>query len=66
MDARPYITQQEQLQVSEFLREINKAIAGFTGDSLSVNIELENKRRVLTGKWGCGAFRGDVVLKFII
>lgn len=43
-------------------RELNKAFIGFTGDSA----ESTPLRPVVTGKWGCGVFRGDAQLKFMI
>lgn len=41
-------------------RELNKALLGFRVDS------VDAKRPVATGNWGCGAFRGDPQLKFLI
>ena len=41
MDARPYMMPQDQFRMSEILREINKAVAGFSGDSLTKSIENE-------------------------
>ena len=41
------------------LRDLNKAFIGFKSQS-------NNKRPVATGKWGCGAFRGDPEIKFLI
>ena len=40
------------------IREINKAFLGFGHD--------KKKDKILTGKWGCGIFNGDVQLKFLI
>ena len=40
-------------------REILKAYAGFNFDGVESNT-------VVTGNWGCGAFRGDVRTKFLI
>lgn len=43
-----------ELKQQNILRELNKAILGFT---LHMN---ENPNTVIaTGKWGCGAFGGD-------
>lgn len=41
------------------LRELNKAYAGFMTDE-------QEKTPVATGKWGCGAFGGDPLFKFLI
>ena len=41
-------------------RELNKALQGFKAQ------DVEGKRPVATGNWGCGAFRGDPQLKFLI
>jgi poly(ADP-ribose) glycohydrolase len=42
-------------------RELEKALIGFQGDP------SENSfREIVTGRWGCGAFKGDDQLKFII
>jgi poly(ADP-ribose) glycohydrolase len=46
----------------EIARELNKAFIGFTGDSA----DPTPLRPVVTGKWGCGVFRGDPQLKFMI
>ncbi|CAH8654601.1 unnamed protein product [Heterobilharzia americana] len=63
MDAIPYTNPVKQYNAEEMLREVNKAFCGFTD-------ELFPKRKlpsvVATGNWGCGAFRGDVELKFIL
>lgn len=45
----------EQLKDDNLLRELNKAACGFTGC-----------RKLSTGNWGCGAFGGNVQLKFLI
>lgn len=46
--------------VRNLLRELNKAIAGFS------LIEDAPTKTIATGKWGCGAFKGDPQLKFLI
>jgi len=52
-----------QFKVERILREINKAYIGFWGSEL----ETGNIRKgIATGRWGCGAFRGDSQLKFIL
>ncbi|KAM3143006.1 hypothetical protein pb186bvf_004824 [Paramecium bursaria] len=50
-----------QFKKEMILREINKAYIGFG------NIVQEEKQStILTGKWGCGAFAGEKVLKTLI
>ncbi len=49
-----------QTHENVILREMNKAWVGFQG------AEHSSDRCVVTGKWGCGAFRGDAELKFVI
>lgn len=49
-------SQIHQWHENVILRELNKAFIGFHG----------NERALVTGKWGCGAFHGDVQLKFLI
>ena len=46
------------------LRELNKAYVAFYDDDLSG--ETSVKKPISTGNWGCGAFRGDMQLKFIL
>merc|ERR1719492_586266 len=48
----------KQYGKEQILRDLNKAYAGFsmaTGDDSWIS----------TGMWGCGAFNGDPVLKFL-
>jgi len=44
---------------------LNKATIGFSGDS-NLDDEKGNRWPVVTGNWGCGIFRGNVQLKFIL
>lgn len=43
-------------------RELHKAFVGFQGADLEAGEEMP----ICTGKWGCGAFKGDEDLKFLI
>jgi hypothetical protein len=43
----------EQYEMSNVLRELNKALIGFT------LIEDCQNKTISSGKWGCGAFKGD-------
>jgi poly(ADP-ribose) glycohydrolase len=43
-------------------REINKAVTGFEGAGLEADEDLP----IVTGRWGCGAFKGDEDLKILI
>ncbi len=63
MDAEKYNSKQKESQFDKtwVLRELNKAYSGFYQED-----EEENGRRVATGKWGCGVFKGNPQLKFII
>lgn len=61
MDAEKYNSMQAQSQFETkcLLRELNKAYSGFA--------ESDQKgRAVATGRWGCGIFKGNPQLKFII
>ena len=64
IDAHKYQDISKQFTTDEILREINKAYIGFVGDGKYP--EDKNKRAVATGKWGCGVFKGDPELKFMI
>ena len=46
----------------EVIRELKKALAGFEG----VEMGAESDMWICTGRWGCGAFNGDIYLKFLI
>ena len=64
IDARKYFEPDKQFIKDEVMRELNKAYIGFNGDGRYP--EKENKRAVVTGKWGCGAYNGDCELKFVL
>ncbi len=51
----------EEFSMKALLREINKAYIGFNADGFDGNTKF-----ISTGKWGCGAFGGNVQLKFLI
>jgi poly(ADP-ribose) glycohydrolase len=55
----------EQFDIGFVLRELNKAYIGFQGDSWEVS-KRGKKKSVATGKWGCGAFKGNPQLKFFL
>ena len=42
-------------------REIHKAAIGFSRVK-----QLNDDKDIVTGKWGCGVFKGDAQLKFLI
>lgn len=46
----------------EIRRELKKSMAGFEG----VEMGAEKDMWICTGRWGCGAFGGDIYLKFLI
>ena len=56
MDAIKFNGLGEQFTERNILREVNKAFLGFSGGG----------QKIITGKWGCGAFKGDPQLKFLI
>lgn len=58
MDAIKFNNTYDQFTNENFLRELNKAFIGFDRE--------QSIRQVITGKWGCGFFKGDPQLKFII
>lgn len=61
IDAMCYATENAKAQFGKdhVDREILKAYAGF-------NFEGVPSNTVVTGNWGCGAFRGDLRMKFLI
>ena len=64
IDAHQYNNPAKQFIQEEVLREVNKAYIGFHGDGKYP--EKNGKRKVVTGKWGCGVFFGDCELKFVV
>ena len=64
IDARKYFDPDKQFIRDEVMRELNKAYIGFNGDGRFP--EKNNKRAIVTGKWGCGVFKGDCELKFVV
>lgn len=64
IDATKYYDVSKQLLLNEMLRELNKAFIGFHGNEKYP--EKGNKRAIATGRWGCGVFKGDSQLKFLI
>lgn len=63
IDAIPFQEKSHQYNLNMILRELNKAFLGFYGSDL---INDNPKKEIATGKWGCGDFKGDFELKFII
>ena len=58
LDAIPFKGSNEQFSLQNITRELNKAYLGFSFSP------AQNK--ILTGKWGCGVFGGNVHLKFLL
>ncbi|GFT97314.1 poly(ADP-ribose) glycohydrolase [Nephila pilipes] len=61
MDAISFRNTADQFKLPSVERELNKAYCGFYEEALP-----PNSSAVATGNWGCGAFKGDPNLKFII
>jgi len=53
-----------QFEEYNILRETNKAYVGFYGDPQ--RDRMGSLKPVSTGAWGCGIFKGDYRLKFLI
>eukprot|EP00978_Attheya_sp_CCMP212_P009289 scaffold21965_cov55-Attheya_sp.AAC.2 len=76
MDASIIIDHEQQFSLESNWRDIRKAYLGFLA-SAATSVQLSggesflklprflNSIIVSTGKWGCGAFGGNVVLKFL-
>ncbi|XP_064649413.1 poly(ADP-ribose) glycohydrolase-like [Lineus longissimus] len=62
MDALPFRTYGDQFKLSNLKRELNKAYCAFH----EPDVPMKNRSAVATGKWGCGAFGGDAMLKALI
>ena len=73
MDAKRYNHYEENFVKANVKRDLEKAHAGFLSLSKTnvghlPNSETDRKQptKVITGNWGCGAFRGDKELKFVL
>lgn len=64
IDAFQFKEKNEQYTLNMILRELNKAFLGFFGSDLVS--EVNERKGIATGKWGCGDFKGDFELKFLI
>uniref|UniRef100_A0A1I8GI98 poly(ADP-ribose) glycohydrolase n=1 Tax=Macrostomum lignano TaxID=282301 RepID=A0A1I8GI98_9PLAT len=65
MDAVCFRSWIEQFSVYNIERELHKALVAF-GDVKDNKSGAQQHGAVATGNWGCGAFKGDVRLKFLI
>lgn len=60
-----------QFEKDEIDRDLDKAYLGFCGIEQELKEYLKTRKfsldlnKISTGNWGCGAFGGDVVLKFV-
>ena len=53
--------------MEDIYRDLQKAYVGFSGYSKDYDKETKTfKLGIATGKWGCGVFKGNPELKFII
>ncbi|CAD5219844.1 unnamed protein product [Bursaphelenchus okinawaensis] len=59
IDAKNYSKRDNQFSPDFVERELKKAYVGFV-------VKVNNRETIATGNWGCGAFNGNVYLKFII
>ncbi|CAD5121955.1 unnamed protein product [Dimorphilus gyrociliatus] len=59
IDALPFRDPSDQYKHANLKRELNKAFVGF-------HEPHEKSVALATGNWGCGAFKGDRELKFLI
>lgn len=55
-----------QFKLENVLREMNKALVGFRGPVIDKTADADGKKDVATGRWGCGAYKGDPQLKLVI
>ncbi|XP_046432924.1 poly(ADP-ribose) glycohydrolase-like isoform X2 [Neodiprion fabricii] len=62
IDALLFKQSHTQFTVTNIIRELNKAYAGFS----SSEIPRDKLSAIATGNWGCGAFRGDPQLKVLL
>ena len=55
----------QQVEKPILIRELNKLYVGYTQGPLQTP-DTGNCRRIVSGNWGCGAFNGNVQLKFLL
>ncbi|MGH0180629.1 UNVERIFIED_CONTAM: hypothetical protein FKN15_004694 [Acipenser sinensis] len=58
IDAIKFRNEQQQFEMRNLDRELNKAYCGF-----EPRVQAQRYLPVATGNWGCGAFNGDIKLK---
>ncbi|MGH0188751.1 UNVERIFIED_CONTAM: hypothetical protein FKN15_031274 [Acipenser sinensis] len=61
IDAIKFRNEQQQFEMRNLDRELNKAYCGF-----EPRVQAQRYLPVATGNWGCGAFNGDIKLKALI
>ncbi|XP_054711847.1 poly(ADP-ribose) glycohydrolase-like isoform X2 [Uloborus diversus] len=61
IDAKSFSDIAQQFEPSYIERELNKAYSGFYEYA-----KPENLTAIATGNWGCGAFKGNPQMKFVI
>ncbi|XP_041089490.1 poly(ADP-ribose) glycohydrolase [Polyodon spathula] len=61
IDAIKFKSEQQQFEMRNVERELNKAYCGFRS-----RVQAQGYPSVATGNWGCGAFNGDSKLKALI
>ena len=55
-----YHEQPEQFIEEDIIRELNKCVIGFSA------CDENNMKGIATGKWGCGAYSGNSMIKFMV
>lgn len=65
LDFSCFVSTELQYEETFVLREIHKAYVGFNIKEW-IEEDKDKRKRIVTGKWGCGAFKGDAQLKFVL
>jgi hypothetical protein len=64
-DAKKYLKFEENFLKENYLRELRKAFTAFRPLENNTDNYI-NSKAIATGKWGCGVYKGDSELKFLI
>jgi len=66
MDAIRFLNCDDQFKMRNIDRELTKAFVGFQNRHVSSGTSHGRLQAVATGNWGCGAFGGDIRLKWLL